>query len=411
MKVGLIGNPLSHSYSKVIHETLGEYSYHLFPLPEDDFKNWMELKDFDGINVTIPYKQSVIPYLDEIDTKAKEVGAINTVVNQNGRLKGYNTDVTGFSWLLDFHAIQIKGKRVAILGNGGATKAVLAVLKERQALSIVIVSRRDGMESIKYDDFYKEHKNIQVIINATPVGMSPNIEESLLNLDVFSEVESVIDLIYNPLRTHLILSAQDRGLKVAGGLAMVVAQAKEGIEIFTGKKLEEKKVIMMIHQLIQEKENLVFIGMPGAGKTTISKEVAKKMKKEWISIDEEIVRQKGKSIEEIFKEEHELGFRKIEEEIVLNLKDKEGIVIDCGGGLVKQERVMNVLRHRGKIIWIQRDIACLPIDHTRPLSKSRERLYQLYEERKEKYNKFSDLEIENQGSIEEVVETILALVG
>ncbi|HHU72183.1 MAG TPA: shikimate dehydrogenase [Clostridiales bacterium] len=252
MRYGLIGEKLGHSYSKVIHEKLADYIYDLIPLDSEEFHGFMEKKDFTAINVTIPYKQKVIPYLDELHETAKAVGAVNTIVNNNGILTGYNTDFYGFEYMLIHNNIEIKGKKCLVLGNGGAARAVVAVLEHLKAGEILIVSRRPSESTISYEDCYQNHSDSDVIINTTPLGMYPNIDASPLDLTTFKKCQAVVDLIYNPLDTKLTLQARELGIKSVTGLLMLVAQAKQAIEYFLGTKIEDDAIDKITNELVSK---------------------------------------------------------------------------------------------------------------------------------------------------------------
>lgn len=406
MKRGLIGYPLGHSYSKPIHEKLGGYPFEIVELHPDNFDSFMKEKNFVSINVTIPYKQQIIPYLDELDEKAKKIGAVNTVINQDGKLIGYNTDYYGFWWMLNHHKVMIENKKVAILGNGGATQAVKVVIEDMGAKEIVIVSRKSSDESISYEELYKQHNDIEVIINATPVGMSPKHDASPIELENFKHAESVVDIVYNPLRTKLMIDAEKLNLQTVGGLEMLVAQAKQAVEIFVDKTLSDQDIEDVHHMIKSKKENLVFIGMPSSGKTTIAKILSEELDLPFVDLDEEIVRKSGKTIKEIFAESGEDKFREIEAECVLDHCMDEGSVISCGGGVIKSSKNIEHLKKKGYLIWIDRDLEFLKSDQNRPLCKDDETMKRLYLERYPLYKEAADCRIENNNSVEEIVNKI-----
>lgn len=252
MEYGLIGEKLGHSYSKIIHEKLADYKYDLNPLTKDEFQFFMERRDFKAINVTIPYKEKVIPYLDEIDDNAKMIGAVNTIVNTNGKLVGHNTDFSGFLYMIQNNKVEIHDKKVLVLGNGGASKAVVAVLKSLGAQDIILVSRSIRDNTITYDECYASHSDGQVIVNATPVGMYPNIDVSPIDLSTFTQCEAVLDLIYNPLKTKLLLQAENLGIKAVNGLEMLVAQAKYAVEFFLGLKIKDERIKEVTNEVYTE---------------------------------------------------------------------------------------------------------------------------------------------------------------
>jgi len=251
MRYGLIGEKLGHSYSKIIHEKLADYQYDLIPLKETELDPFMNTKDFAAINVTIPYKQKVIPYLDELHSTAKAVGAVNTIVNRDGKLIGYNTDFFGFEYMILKNQIPVDGKKCVVLGNGGAAKAVIAVLKHLNAGKILVVSRTPSEDAISYEDCYKVHTDAEIIVNTTPVGMYPNRDQSPLDLTSFTNCEAVLDLIYNPSRTQLTLQAERLGIQAVTGLLMLVAQAKQAVEYFLDKKIEDEAIDNIYHELMK----------------------------------------------------------------------------------------------------------------------------------------------------------------
>lgn len=255
MRYGLIGEKLGHSFSKIIHEMLADYTYDLIPLTREEFHAFMEAKDFTALNVTIPYKQDVIPYLDELDPLAKEIGAVNTIVNRNGRFIGYNTDFYGFQYMLQYHDMAIKDRKCLVLGSGGTSRTVQAVLKHLGAAQILVVSRRDSDTTISYENCYEKHTDAEVIVNTTPLGMYPNIDASPLNLSPFTKCQAVADAIFNPLRTKLTLQAEELGIKNATGLTMLVAQAKQAIEYFLDKKIDDGKIEEVYRELLKKLNN------------------------------------------------------------------------------------------------------------------------------------------------------------
>lgn len=251
MRYGLIGEKLGHSYSKIIHEKLADYTYDLIPLTRQEFVPFMEKKDFTAINVTIPYKQEVIPYLDELHPLAKEIGAVNTIVNKSGHYVGYNTDFYGFEYMLNHNQIKIAGKKCLVLGNGGTSQTVQAVLKHLGASEILIISRKDTQDTVSYENCYLLHTDASVIINTTPLGMYPKVDASPLDLTTFTKCEAVVDAIFNPMRTKFALQAEELGIKAVTGLEMLVAQAKQAIEYFLDTKYEEKVIEEIYQELLK----------------------------------------------------------------------------------------------------------------------------------------------------------------
>lgn len=407
MRKGLIGAHLQHSYSKLIHESLTDYSYDLIELNAEEFDQFMKEKQFDAINVTIPYKEKVIPYLDELDDSAKVIGAVNTIVQKEGKLIGYNTDVYGFLQMMVLNHFEIKGKKVIVLGNGGACKAVCAALTQLEAKQIIKVKKNPSDETITYQECYALHADAEVIINTSPVGMYPNIHDCPIDLEHFKSLKSVGDVIYNPLRTKLLIKAQDKGCKVATGLMMLVAQAIQAIEIFTGKEVEKHLIEEVTYSLNKEKLNMVLIGMPGCGKSTLAKKLAKAQKMKLIEVDELIEERIQMPIKDFITSFGEEKFRDIESEVALEIAKETHCVISCGGGIIKRSSNMEALKMNGKLIFIDRDLDLLAVTDSRPLSSDSTKLKQLYEERIALYHQYSEATVQNNGSIKEAVKACL----
>ena len=405
---GLIGAKLGHSYSKGIHEQLADYTFDMIELTAEELDVFLKEKNFCAVNVTIPYKQTVIPYLDEISEHAKKIGAVNTIVNVNGCLKGYNTDYYGFKYMLEYNDIAIKNRKVVVLGVGGASKAVSAVLSDLQAREVIFVHPK-GKNGITYEECYTMHKDAQVIVNATPVGMFPNGDCTPIDVSVFTHLESAVDVIYNPLNTKFLVEAKKVGAKTASGLMMLVAQAKEAVEIFTGKPLDDGCIADITQQLEKEKQNVVLIGMPSCGKSTIAKALAQQLNKQVVDLDAKIVEKYG-SIPRLFEQYGEEYFRNCETQIAKEVSSQTGLILSCGGGIIKREENMMALKQNGIIIYIKRDLDLLIADDTRPLSSSKEAISKLYKERKALYEQYSDFIIENNGTIVEVVQKIVDIL-
>lgn len=401
MKCGLLGKSLAHSYSPQIHSYLGNYSYEIFEKQPEELEEFLRKGDFTGINVTIPYKKDVIPYCRELTDCARRMGAVNTIVRRaDGSLIGHNTDYFGFLSTVKQVGIPVTGKKVLVLGSGGASGTAVAVLQELGAEVIVI--SRSGENN--YNNLQR-HCDASLIINATPVGMYPNTGISPVDLDIFPCLEGVIDIIYNPARTQLILDAEKRGIPAQNGLWMLVAQAKEAAEWFSGTKITDS-VIAEIHKKLRlQMENLVLIGMPGCGKTTVGKLVAQKLGKTFVDADAEIVASAGMPIPQIFELEGEPGFRAWETKVLADLGKRSGLVIATGGGCVTREENYPLLHQNGVIYWLQRDIKDLPTDG-RPLSQAG-RLEQMYGIRKPLYEKFADKIIANSGTPENTAQEIM----
>lgn len=390
MEYGLIGEKLGHSFSKIIHNELFSYNYELKEIKPQEFDEFMRKADFKAINVTIPYKEMVMEYLDEISEKAKEIGAVNVVVNDDGKLIGYNTDFLGLKGLIQKNNIDLKDKKVLILGSGGTSKTALAVCRDLGAQQAFRVSRSGGKGLITYDE--AEKVDADIIINTTPCGMFPNIEGAAIDIDKFSNLSAVVDVVYNPLNTDLIVKAKAKGIKAVGGLYMLVAQAIFAAEKF-GFKVKEEDFERVYNKIFKEKQNLVLIGMPTSGKTTIGKILSEELGREFIDSDEEIVEKIGMSISEFFKKNGEAEFRKIEAQVIKEIALKQGAVIATGGGVILNKRNIELLKMNGKVIFLNRPLDMLLTSEDRPLSSDRELLKKRFEERYEMYKASADVEI------------------
>ncbi len=402
MKCGLLGRKLGHSYSPQIHSQLADYAYVLYEKEPEELEEFLLRSDFTGINVTIPYKKSVIPYCSELSDRAKKLGAVNTIVRRaDGTLIGHNTDYFGFQSMLLKSNLSFSGKKALVLGSGGASATAVAVLDELGAHTIVI--SRSG--EYNYNNLHL-HKDAAFIINTTPVGMYPNTDSSPVNLDIFESLEGVFDLIYNPARTLLLQQAEKRGLVAQNGLWMLVAQAKESAEWFTGKKIDNDVIPRIHDQLQKQMQNIILIGMPGSGKSTIGKLLAQNLGKRFIDADAKIESFAEKSIPEIFETAGEDGFRSMETKVLEQLGKESGLVIATGGGCVTRPENYPHLHRNGTIIWLKRDIDKLPTEG-RPLSQAG-KLEQMYSARKPLYISFADCSFDNNGNIAETVSAITA---
>lgn len=414
MKYGLIGEHLGHSFSKQIQtriaeiENVKDYDYQLVELDKEEFKEFMEKKDFKGINVTIPYKKDVIPYLDEMDESAKAIGAVNTIINVDGKLKGYNTDFGGFLYMVKAHNVHMEGKKVLIIGNGGACAAVKAVCKHENAKDIVIVSRSANRGAIGYDEMYTSHLDADIVVNTSPVGMFPNIVNAPIDVSWFHKLECVLDVVYNPILTRLCFEAQEADIKRVIGLEMLIAQAKYTFEIFENMSFDDSIIDEIKKEMLKDRCNIVLIGMPSAGKTTIGKMLEEKLGKEFFDLDDMIIAKAGKSIPEIFQESGEAGFRAIETEVAIEASKTNNKIIATGGGVVKHKVNMDFLRLNGITIFIDRDIdKLISSDPNRPLSSSKQALQQMYKERYPLYQKYAAYIAVNNANIEETVDDIV----
>lgn len=404
MVYGLLGRTLSYSYSPRIHKALGDYSYELFEKEPEELADFLQNGEFSGLNVTIPYKKAVIPYLQELSPIAKRLGAVNTIVRRaDGTLIGHNTDYFGFSTMVAKTGIQVAGKKALVLGSGGASNTAVAVLKELGAKVIVI--SRTGENN--YNNL-ELHQDAALIVNATPVGMFPNVDDTPLSLDGFPVLEAVLDLNYNPSHTQLLLDAESRGLIAENGRLMLVAQAKESAEWFTGTTIPNSKIKEVHKELSSQMENIILIGMPGCGKSTVAKLLAQELQRPVVDTDEEIVRLAGCSIPEIFAKSGEEGFRRLETQVLRELGKQSGKIIATGGGCVTREENYPLLHRNGKIIWLTRDLNKLP-DDGRPLSQIT-KMETMFALRKPMYQRFADHIVSNDGSPEETVDAIRRLL-
>ena len=400
MEYGLLGEKLGHSFSPQIHRDLAGYDYQLLPTPPEAVEDLFARRAFQGLNVTIPYKRTVMPLCDEIDPRAAAIGAVNTVVNQNGRLTGYNTDIDGFLYMARRAGVDMAGKKVVILGSGGTSRTARAAAGELGAREIVTVSRHgeDNYQNLS------RHADAQVLVNTTPVGMYPNWGQSPVSLESFPALEGVLDVVYNPLRTALLLQAEERGLPRSCGLPMLVAQAKRAAELFTGRNIDDSRTEAVLHGLREQLTSIVLIGMPGCGKTTVGRALAGKLGRTFVDLDEEIVRRAGTSIPEIFAREGEAGFRERESALVREFGERTGLVVSTGGGVVTRRENYIPLKQNGLLLHLRRDPAALPTDG-RPLSQVTAP-EELWRRRAPLYAAFADGEIDNNGPLAGTLEQI-----
>ena len=413
MKYGLIGEHLTHSFSREIHAKIAPYQYELLELARDEVAPFLKKIDFNAINVTIPYKETVIPYLDEIDEAAKKIGAVNTIVNKNGKLYGYNTDFFGMCELIFKNGVQINEKKVLILGTGGTSQTAQAVTAHLGAREIIVVSRveRDGY--VSYKNAVRNHSDAQVIINTTPCGMYPYADGTdekpsrPIDISLFENLEAYLDAIYNPLRTDCTLDAKKKGIVADGGLYMLVSQATAAYELFTDTRLAPEKNIQIYNEVVSEKENIVLVGMPGSGKTTVASALAEKLSRTVYDTDALISEKAGMPISQIFEKYGEQYFRDLESETVRELSSKSGVVISSGGGAVLREQNVHRLKRNGKIYFLDRPLEDIIPTSDRPLSSDKEALKKRYEERYSIYCSCCDCRITGFDSIKNTAEEII----
>lgn len=401
MECGLLGRKLGHSFSPQIHGYLGDYPYRLFEVEPENLEGFLRQGAFQGLNVTIPYKKAVIPFLDELSPRAELLGAVNTIVRRkDGSLVGHNTDFFGFHSLADRSGISFAGKKTLVLGSGGASNTVQAVLRELGA-EVTVISRTGENNYGNLD----RHTGASAIVNTTPVGMYPNVEEAPLTLSRFPHLEGVLDVIYNPPRTRLLLEAETLGIPYENGLWMLVAQAKESAEWFTGRMIPDGKIREIYTVLRRQTENLILIGMPGCGKTTVGKLLAEKTGKRFVDADEALERSAGRPITQIILQEGEPAFRNLETETLARLGKQPGQVIATGGGCVTREENYSLLHRGGTIVRLDRELSCLPKEG-RPLSQAGS-LKEMLQIREPMYRRFADFTVDNNGTPEETAGEIL----
>ncbi len=407
MQYGLIGRKLGHSFSKEIHESIGNYTYTLKELEPHELDDFMTQRDYKAINVTIPYKEAVMPYLDNISDFADNIGAVNTIVNHDGKLYGYNTDCLGLKALISKAGIELCGSKVLILGTGGTSKTAAAVANEGGASSVIKVSRKAKDACITYDEMYANHSDADVIINTTPCGMYPDCESSPVDIERFSNLKGVIDAIYNPLRTPLISSALAKGIKAAGGLYMLVAQAVYAAEKFTGRIFDISTTDDIYSALKANKENIVLTGMPASGKSTVGRRIAALTGRKLIDTDEMIVKAHNMEISDIFSAYGEDVFRKWEAECVQQAAKNSGYIIATGGGAVLRAENVSALRQNGRIYFLDRALSELVPTSDRPLASDAEAIKKRYEERYSIYTSTADEIVAVDSTPETIAKRIL----
>lgn len=402
MKCGLLGERLGHSYSKQIHACLADYEYELYGVPRETAAEMIKSGEFDGLNVTIPYKELAYSLCDELDEFAREAKSVNTVVHRNGKICGYNTDVFGFMTMVTRAGISFAGKNIVILGSGGTSKTACLASKKMNAKKITVVSRSG---EVNYDNVYSL-TDTEIIVNTTPVGMYPKNGESPIDLSRFPKLCGVVDVIYNPTKTALVFQAEALSVPWVSGLSMLAAQAWRACEIFTGKSLPSDLIDTAVQDVMRSTSNIVLIGMPGSGKSTIATLLAEKTGRRLVDTDEEIRARFG-SPADIINTRGEDEFRKIETEVVREFGRERGLIISTGGGVVVRDENLPLLSQNGRIYLIERDLEKLATSD-RPLSVD---VKKLFDARRASYLRFADVRVDNNASPEDASEQILKEFG
>ena len=403
---GCIGKKLTHSFSKEIHRALADYEYELIELSEEEIQPFFEKRDFKAINVTIPYKQTVIPYLYSVSDIAKRIGAVNTIVNKDGRLYGYNTDYYGMKALIERVGLNLQGKKVLVLGTGGTSKTARVVAADMGASEVLTVSRRKTEEYITYEEAISIHCDAEIIINTTPSGMYPDCDSKPIDISDFEKLEGVIDAIYNPLCTNLVLDARAKGIKADCGLYMLVMQAVVAVEKFLDTEIEKDVADQVFAKILASKENIVLTGMPGCGKSTVGR-LLKIDGYKFIDTDAEIEKRCGCTIRELIEAKGEKFFRDLETEVIREVSSENGRIISTGGGAILREENVRSLRRNGKLFFINAELSRLRATDDRPLSDTEDKLSRLYSERMGIYKSTADVTVPDMETAESEAEYIL----
>jgi len=406
MIYGLIGEKLGHSFSAEIHRRLGSEPYELLELAPEAVGPFLQEGNFRGINVTIPYKQAVIPHLDGISETAREIGAVNTIVRRDGKLYGDNTDATGLILLLRRTGVDPAGKKVLILGTGGTSLTAMYAAKKLVARAVIRVSRSGRGDAVTYEQAAEEHRDAQILINTTPCGMYPQVESCPADPADYPDLEAVADAVYNPLRTNLVLAARKRGIPAEGGLFMLTAQAVRAAEIFRGITYPEGTADRIYRELLREKENIVLTGMPGSGKSTVAAVLQARTGREVKDTDALIEQKAGKAITEIFREDGEKAFRDLESAVIAEVSAKGGQIIATGGGAVLRPENVQALKRNGRLVLLERAAETLVPTDDRPLADTREKMDRLWREREPVYRAAADMTVKLSGTPEEAAAEI-----
>ncbi len=406
MEYGCIGEKLGHSFSKEIHNALADYDYRLQELKREELPEFFQKKEFKAVNVTIPYKQDVIPYLYWISEEAKAINAVNTIVNKDGKLYGYNTDFYGLKALIERENVSLKGKRVAVLGSGGTSNTAFAVANSMGASEVLKVSRNKKDGYTTYEELYKNFNDCEIVINTTPCGMYPKTGVSAVDLEKLPKVEAVFDAVYNPLKSKLVLDAKAKNITAVGGLYMLVSQAAYAVEKFIDAPVDNDKVEQIFKNLYKEKMNIALIGMPASGKTSVGKVLSEKLKKIFIDSDDEIIKTENKTIPQIFGEFGEGYFRGVEKSIIKDISMLNSQIISTGGGAVLNPENIENLKGNARVYFLDRPLEMLIATSDRPLSSNRSDLEKRYNERYELYKSSADIIVDGSKTVEEVAKMI-----
>ena len=406
MEYGCIGEKLGHSFSKEIHNALADYDYQLKELKKEELPEFFKNKDFKAINVTIPYKLDVIPFLDWVSDEAKAINAVNTIVNKNGKLYGYNTDFYGLKSLIERENISLEGKKIAVLGSGGTSNTAFAVSEFLKANVIFKVSRQKQNGYITYDELYEKYSDCEIIINTTPCGMYPKTGVSAVDLEKLPCVEAVFDAVYNPLKSKLVLDAKAKNITAVGGLYMLVSQAAYAVEKFIDAPVDNEKVEKIFRNIYKQKMNIALIGMPASGKTTVGKALSECLGKTFVDSDDEIIKAENKSIPDIFGDNGESYFRSVEKNVIESISKQNSQIISTGGGAVLNPKNIENLKGNSRVYFLDRPLEMLITTSDRPLSSNRADLEKRYNERYELYKKSADVVIDGSKTVSEVAKLI-----
>ncbi len=411
MQYGLIGEHLGHSFSKGIHNKIGDYPYDIKEIAPADLEDFITSREYKGINVTIPYKQDVIPLLDHVADAALSIGAVNTIVNRDGVLTGYNTDYLGMKAMIEHAGISLDGKKVLILGTGGTAKTATAVADHLGAREIIKVSRSGKGDAITYEEAYDKHTDAECIINTTPAGMYPNIDNVPIDIDRFDNLSGVVDAIYNPINTKLVRDARLKGISATGGLFMLVAQAVKAAELFFETTYPDGLMESIFRYMESQKGNIVLVGMPGSGKSSVGHILSERLHIPFIDTDAMIVEKAGMEITDIFAKYGEEYFRDLESEVIKSLTADTGVIISTGGGAVLRDKNVYELKANGRLFLLDRPMENIEPTDDRPLANNKEKLIKLYEVRKPIYEACCDEVVDASVDLTLVAEEILRRSG